>query len=211
MTQSSTAWRAGAIAPSSKVSVHSNRLLSVEIGLFSVQKCRIQRLQPLLGRPRILLLERHSGHVSVRSSSRLRGCDRGDGSECRLPPLHPATQRPLFPRFNRLSLFCPFRPRDSNHPSFVPSNTSRICGVTTGFISVVREYDRSFRDHSSPRFLSSRSYNHSYSCFTNHSLHLARCALVAQAAAKGESCKNATRGTSKRPRFWPQVRGRASF
>ena len=53
--------------------------------------------------------------------------------------------------------------------------------------------ESTLRDHSSPRFLSSGSYNHSYSCFTNHSLHLARCALVAQAAAKGGSCKNATR------------------
>ena len=68
--------------------------------------------------------------------------------------------------------------------------TPLASAVTAGFISVVREYaQRPFF----PRFLSSGSYNHSYSCFTNHSIHLARCALVAQAATKGGSCKNATR------------------
>ena len=50
-----------------------------------------------------------------------------------IQPLRDLSSPRFFPCFYRLSLFCPFRPRDSNHPSFVPSNTSRICRVTAGF------------------------------------------------------------------------------
>ena len=91
-------------------------------GLFCPE-CLIRRLQPLLGHPRVLLLDQRRGPVSVRSSSTRRGCDRR--SERHL--LRPANQRPLFPPVLLLLtlpplslLFLPFQ-----QPQRLPSRTLR--------------------------------------------------------------------------------------